>query len=697
MLNRKSSRGVSKIKVGAMLAIAVMGVTGLVPQVHAAPRTKADNTDPLNALTSWLGGVVPTAADTAVFNNSLAGTSGYSFSLGADTSWLGIQYLDPASGITISAGNTLSLGAGGIDMSAAATGSTLSILSGLALTSNQTFHTGDSSNKLIIGPAGTTVTLGSNTLNMAGLGASTFSGVIAGGTTGQFIMNSGLVNLRAANTFGTFTLNGGNVSYNNNGAFASQLLRLNGGSISNTSGANQTLSGLTQISLGGTIAIDNVTHAVGAAYTSFGAVSINLTGPTTINVLPPVLNLAADDTIHSAIIGGDIVGTDSITLNGPGGLTLMNANRTNFTGDWIINNGRLNLFGFGNWGGNPNGAVINLLGTGTVFVNAGGTLVISPSNFDNPNSYRIPNNIVLSGGDMVNPDSNPILSGTITATAGTASVIGPRWNNKAMRIEGPLVGTGTLVLARNRAGNAGNDTAQIIITTTDNTPTFMGTLLINSNPSSTPLSNSTVYGPAQLLIGTNLPTGGTITQFQLATIDTGLPLAAPAPTPLGFAMTNNNSTTTVVFGALTGAARLDMAVGGQTTRVVALVVGTNNQNATFGGSIRATAGGQGNQTVDKVGTGTWTIVGTNVSSSNYLGTMQIQNGVLVTNDTRAFGSSTAAIQLGDAAGVWNGSDPSSGTLSWTGGNITYSRGLLMAGNGAIANNHHRRVELEQHR
>ena len=78
---------------------------------------KADNTDALNLASSWVGGTVPGPFDTAVWNNTV--TASNSVALGADLSWYGIRITNPGGLVTINPGNTLSLGAGGLDLSSA--------------------------------------------------------------------------------------------------------------------------------------------------------------------------------------------------------------------------------------------------------------------------------------------------------------------------------------------------------------------------------------------------------------------------------------------------------------------------------------------------------------------------------------------------------------------------------------------------
>ena len=89
-------------------------IAALAVPAHGADIVKADNTTTLNLPASWTSGVVPTASDYAVINNVI--TADRSTTLGASTNWLGIKFQTPGNACNINAGNTLTLGTGGILM-----------------------------------------------------------------------------------------------------------------------------------------------------------------------------------------------------------------------------------------------------------------------------------------------------------------------------------------------------------------------------------------------------------------------------------------------------------------------------------------------------------------------------------------------------------------------------------------------------
>ena len=92
--------------------------------VGAATITKTNNVDALNLASSWVGATVPGESDVAQWNSTVTGDN--AVSLGADLSWAGIRIANPGGAVTVGAGNTLTLGASGIDMGSATTNLTIS-------------------------------------------------------------------------------------------------------------------------------------------------------------------------------------------------------------------------------------------------------------------------------------------------------------------------------------------------------------------------------------------------------------------------------------------------------------------------------------------------------------------------------------------------------------------------------------------
>ena len=161
---------------------ALIALFAIDVSTNAATRIKANNTTNLNVAGSW--DALPGAGDIAQWQNpplSAANTT----VLGGDLSWLGMSILTPGGTVTINAGNSLTLGTSGIDMSSA--GSDLAVYCSMALGGDQTWNAGGQS--LAIGGTVTNTSCIDNTLTVSGSGSMLFSGAIAGAQSALFSDN----------------------------------------------------------------------------------------------------------------------------------------------------------------------------------------------------------------------------------------------------------------------------------------------------------------------------------------------------------------------------------------------------------------------------------------------------------------------------------------------------------------------------
>lgn len=113
-----------------VLRLAVMlALLASISLAQAGLFVKTNNVDNLNLATSWTNNAAPGAADIAQWDSTVTDPNNTTNTLGASTTWAGIKILNPAGPVTIitnSGGNTLTLGAGGIDMSSATADLTMS-------------------------------------------------------------------------------------------------------------------------------------------------------------------------------------------------------------------------------------------------------------------------------------------------------------------------------------------------------------------------------------------------------------------------------------------------------------------------------------------------------------------------------------------------------------------------------------------
>lgn len=234
---------------GALLVLSLLNT-------QAASITNADNPANLNLPASWVLGTPAGPSDVAVWNNIIQLNP--SKALGADTSWGGIQILDPAALITISAGNTLTLGASGIDTSLATQGLTLACP--VVLGANQSWNVADTLtiNGQLLNSTATVLTL-------TGGGTNNFSSTANGTYLGNISVNGGVLIPGGANANGNSAVGTGVIT-NNNGAtlrsankIVGNVLHFNGTSIIDANLGNFTMDGAWEGS--GTVIITNMTSS----------------------------------------------------------------------------------------------------------------------------------------------------------------------------------------------------------------------------------------------------------------------------------------------------------------------------------------------------------------------------------------------------------------------------------------------------
>jgi fibronectin-binding autotransporter adhesin len=168
------------------LSAAVAGVTALAGISRADTFANNGGLD-LSLSTSWIDLTVPATDFAPPTTNDIAqwdiNSAGGTFALnaadpGTTTSWLGISILNPTAAVTIGGdiADTLSLGASGINMSAATQSLTFNDL--LSLSSNQTWNVASGQTLTIasfsVNPTGITTNLNGDTLTITGAGNTVF-------------------------------------------------------------------------------------------------------------------------------------------------------------------------------------------------------------------------------------------------------------------------------------------------------------------------------------------------------------------------------------------------------------------------------------------------------------------------------------------------------------------------------------------
>ena len=154
--------------------------------LQAADIFKADNSTALNDGASWVGGVVPGASDIAVFDSTLS--AGLSAPVEAPVSFSGIRVVNNQGGLTVSGSSqTMTIGAGGLDLSSATAGTYFDIDSPTIILRPGTSQTWAAAQGVSSTLWGTLTTTGATVLlNASGANSGTFFAE-GFGTLGQIL------------------------------------------------------------------------------------------------------------------------------------------------------------------------------------------------------------------------------------------------------------------------------------------------------------------------------------------------------------------------------------------------------------------------------------------------------------------------------------------------------------------------------
>ncbi len=349
-----------------VVVILIILSAGALTCSQAADVTKANNADNLNLTSSWSGGSVPGSGDVGVWDSTV--TAANTVLLGGDLSWNGVRIANPGGLVTIGAGNTLTLDAGGVELTAATQNLTANCA--LSLGAGQTWNIA----------SGRTLTVG---------GAVSGSGALSKSGTGTLTLSV------ANNHTGGTAANAGTLKIGNSGALGSPA-----GTYLMTvgSGASLDLAGVSISGQGKPVYI----NGAGVSGT-FGAIG-NSGGALVTSGLNNI-TLAGNASIGSNGNRFDLLGT----LDG-GGNTLTKIGNCDMASKGTLSNvSTLNING-GAWICETD----NALGSAAVAV-AGGTLRLWKS----AGALTYANNLTLNGGTFDQSNGGPhVWNGTLTLSGG---------------------------------------------------------------------------------------------------------------------------------------------------------------------------------------------------------------------------------------------------------------------------------------
>ena len=623
----------------------------------------------------WVGGVTPTSGDVVVFD--AGSVANLNTTLGTNFSIQGLKITTPGGLITIGGGNTLTLGAGGIDMSAASQDLLLNAL--MALSADQSWNVAAgrtlTANGII---SGTNVNL--NKIGLGDLilgGANTFTGTttIGGGTltlsgslngttgTDLTLAGTGTFNVSAASGVSQgmkvlrFSGGDGTVRSTNNGgtstvSFTSRITRVAGATgnfslINGTQGAG----GTNNITIGGELTaqlLDRGLFYNGSRYAAYDAGGF-VRG----------LIYGADANAPSSIASGLTLGVNDATLNVDisGNITAQTTASVNTISDTGVFNitlagsQTLSLNGFLKSGGNA-ATISGGTGITTTAANnemvirtdaAGDTLTISTPVLANGTSSLTKSGagtLVLSGanrftgGTIIN--AGIVQAGSTTAFGGATGVEGVltfspgstgvvRLNGQNNTIGG--LNTGAPVGAPAiENGTVGNATLTVGIAASNAYAGVLrdgsaGTLLLTKSGAGTlTLSGANTYTGATTISGGILKAG--IASVAGVSGPLGKNSALTLSNSAGVSLDLNGFDT--VLGSIAGGGTTG---GGVSLGSNTITVGGNNTNTTYAGVISSSAGVTG-VSLYKKGTGSLTLQGNNT----FTGKIVIDGGTLFAND-----------------------------------------------------------------
>lgn len=355
-LFRTPKQGDAKMKIrndstAIHVLLAIVAAFCGVLHLNAGEIIKANNTTNLNLAGSWTTVPAYDGSDLATWNSTV--TTANSVFLGANLEFAGIKVLNPGGKVTIGAdGNTLTLGASGIDMSTATRN--MDIVAGVKLSSAQMWNVGtgrllDSNGNANNG--GITIDNQGYTLTVQGAGDADIGNLTGSG--GIVKNGSGILRLQSTGVYnytGNVSLNSGTVVVGNQsgtlGSGSSQLslgdvyLNFKSNFASTSYGRNTTVSGNAEL-------YNNNSGSNGAMNYTFGELSIgantlnvsrNSLGTTAGNITFGVTTLTGTATFNVGAHGTDSAALNQLTLGAIGdggigyGITKSGAGTLNLTG-----------------------------------------------------------------------------------------------------------------------------------------------------------------------------------------------------------------------------------------------------------------------------------------------------------------------------------------------------------------------------
>ncbi|BAN47411.1 Ig-like domain-containing protein [Metapseudomonas resinovorans] len=650
-----------------------------------------------------------TGSQTLVLSNAFATNVNLAGSLSINES-LTIN-ADSASGMTISGGNTITLGGGTTLDFTNSTGTvtiaaTLGGSGSLSKAGGGTLYLSSVSNEANMS-GGITVTggtlqvssddqLSSGTLTLNGGTLTNFStamtidnAIVLGASGGTFTIGggSGATSVVLSGTVsgsGTLTKNGqailelsGNNTYTGaTNVTAGTLIASHANALGTTAGSTTVASGAT-VRLGGGLTVAESFNIAGSGNTvsaaNYGALHLG-SGSTTVSGTV-TLTGAADISAASGstlTISGAMSGAFALNKTDAGTLVLSNSgNEAGLTAGTTITAGTLSI------------ANDDYLSSGTITLNGGTLAITGATNIDNV--------IALAAASSISNSANATLSGALQGSgsltktgASTLTLSGSNTHSGAVSLTaGGLTLSGGSAIGNTSAVTMSAGTV-LTISTAETIGSLAGTGSVVLNAALTTGGDNTSTTYSGVISGTSgLTKAGsgtlTLTGNNTYTGATNVSAGGLTVNRIGGALDDNTSVTVAAGANLTVAAdeTIDALSGAGTVALgtSALTIGINGTSSTFSGAIT----GSGALALD--GGGTFTLTGSNSGQS--WGMQVLSGGTVAIAGDANLGSGTVQLNDGTLSVTSTGTIDNAITLGASSGRVAVDSGLAVSLSGAI--------------
>jgi autotransporter-associated beta strand protein len=516
---------------------------------------------------------------------------------------------------TTSYTGTTTIGNGTILKIGAASGA---LTSSVDVATGGTFNLNNYPNSILGLSGGGNVQLGSASLTFQNSSPSTFTGAISG-NGGLVMAGTSTQTLQGTNTYlGQTTISSGTLaitSANSIGGASTPALLLSGGTLHSM--GNVTLpQGINVTTSSGILTDPTYTTDVSGLVTGSNGAILTLSGTGTT-----IIESVAVNGSDSFTLAGVISGSHTLTKSGTGTLILTGVNT--YLGQITISAGTLSIAA-----GNNIGPETLSLGGSTLLVTGNASV-----------SQAV--NITASSNITTEASFTATFLGTLTGAGGTTLTLGGAGTNSLASVG--VNSSDLFTLAGAIGGTEAFEkvgTGTLILTGTN---TYSGRTKISGGTLS--IASASNIGPGILELG-----GGTLQPSATLSLSQSIDVTDNS------SITTGSSLTTTFSSTLTGSTGTTLTLNGPGTNSLGSIAVNSTDSFTIAGVIG------GSQTLDKLGTGTLTLTGTNI----YSGGTTLSEGTLSISSLNNIAEASPSLTLAGGTLHASGNLPISTNVSVTG-------------------------------